>query len=207
MQVIEQSAQVINHTPNPVIHVESAGRMCYQSHHSQNTEEREAFIKRLIDRGHESVLEHVLMAVRFVTDRGVTHEMVRHRLASYSQESTRYVKYNFDEIKFVRPVAFEPGSRDYCLWVRACLACENAYNAMLEQGVAPQWARSILPNSLKTEIIMSANMREWRHFIRLRGVGTTGKPHPQIQDLTQKMVVYMKRFKPSLSVFLHGIDI
>lgn len=133
------------------------------------------------------MLEHYSLTVRFVVDRGVSHEIVRHRMASYAQESTRYCNYakgKFGaEITVIRPEAFKPVSFAADRWEFACKICENAYLDMVNNDIPPELARSVLPHALATELVMTANLREWRHFLALRAVGTTGKPHPQIQQV------------------------
>lgn len=139
--------------------------------------------------GHEAMIEHVHMSVRFTVDRGVSHEIVRHRIASYAQESTRYCSYDKEkfgsEITVVRPQAFEPGTEAFDVWKAACQEGERAYFHLLSLGVAPEYARDVLPTSLKTEIVVTMNLREWRHFFKLRAVGTTGKPHPQMRQVAR----------------------
>src|ERR1017187_3661111 len=144
-----------------------------------------AFIEMIKKNGHESVLEHASASFSIITDRGVTHEIVRHCIASYSQESTRYCNYGKEgfgkEITVVEPptLSCECGSGD---WAGAMQNCEGAYLAMIGIGVSPQIARSVLPNSLKTEIGMTTNFREWRHFLRLR---TSPKAHPQMREVAE----------------------
>jgi thymidylate synthase (FAD) len=147
------------------------------------------FIRSLLDKGHESVLEHASMTVHFVTDRGISHEIVRHRIASFSQESTRYCNYGNKggEIAVIQPMdCFS--SQDQEEWVCALEESERTYLNLIAAGIAPQHARSVLPTCLKTEIIMTANMREWRHFFKLRFLGTAGKPHPQIVHLCKMLM-------------------
>lgn len=158
--------------------IEKAGRTCYKSEDRITDESAEAFIRKLIERGHESVLEHESITVRFVCDRGVSHEIVRHRLASYSQESQRYVRYNGD-IEFINP--HMPNAKAHETWQELCERAEETYRELLSYGGQPQQARSVLPNSVKTEIVMTANLREWRHFLKLR---TAKAAHPQMRELT-----------------------
>ena len=164
--------------------VELIGRTCYKSEGRITTESAEAFVKNLIERGHESVLEHCSFSLRFICDRGISHEIVRHRLASYSQESTRYCNYSNEkfcgEITVIQPCFFSPGSKQYERWAEICNDCEDAYFDLLELGASPQQARSVLPNSLKTEVVMTANIREWRHFFRLR---CDRAAHPQMRQV------------------------
>ena len=165
--------------------IEKAGRTCYKSEDRITEESAKSFVQKLIERGHESVLEHESITVRFICDRGVSHEIVRHRLASYSQESTRYCNYSGDrfgsELTFIRPCFLPEVSVTYRLWKRAMFVAEKKYFGLLNWGCTPQEARSVLPNSTKTEIVMTANLREWRHFLKLR---TAKAAHPQMRELT-----------------------
>lgn len=158
--------------------IEHAGRTCYKSEDRITDESAKAFVRMLIQRGHESVLEHESITVRFVCDRGISHEIVRHRLASYSQESQRYVRYNGD-IEFINPRM--PNAKAYEAWQELCERAEETYKELLSYGVQPQQARAVLPNSTKTEVVMTANLREWRHFLKLR---TSTAAHPQMRELT-----------------------
>jgi thymidylate synthase (FAD) len=146
--------------------------------------------------------------VRFICDRGVSHEIVRHRLASYSQESTRFCNYvneNFgSEITFIEPCFWSKDKcvgdvqRSYCstTWEDAMVAAEAAYFELIRDGAQPQEARSVLPNSLKTEIVVTMNLREWRHFFKLRAAGTAGRPHPQMLELTIPLLGEFKQARP-----------
>lgn len=155
------------------------------------------FVRRLIASGHHSVIEHVSASVRIVCDRGVTHELVRHRLASFSQESTRYCNYGSGkfgrEITVIRPYFWEAGEWEYTLWRRAMVAAESAYLELLDAGATPQEARSVLPNSLKTEIVVTANFREWRHIFTLR---TAKAAHPQMREIMVPLLAEFQRRIP-----------
>ena len=168
--------------------VEAAGRTCYLSERVAG-DTTEAFIQRLMKRKHWSVLEHASISLRFICDRGVTHELVRHRLASYSQESTRYCNYSKgkfgNEITVIEPCFWEENSPEYQMWKKACEFSETMYMDLLNEGATPQQARSVLPNSLKTEIVVTMNVREWRHFLEMRLVGIAGAPHPQMVELAK----------------------
>ncbi|WP_027367930.1 FAD-dependent thymidylate synthase [Desulfocurvibacter africanus] len=185
MRIIKPSYEILNLPSRETLRIlELAGRTCYKSEDKMTPETAEPFIARIVASGHESVIEHASATVRFVCDRGVTHEMVRHRLASYSQESTRYANYAKDrfgsEITVIRPCFWREGSTEYAAWLSAMEAAEQAYLGLIQAGAKPQEARSVLPNSLKTEIVMSANMREWRHVFRLR---CDTPAHPQIREV------------------------
>ena len=165
--------------------IEKAGRTCYKSEDRITAESAEAFVRMLIERGHESVLEHESITVRFVCDRGVSHEIVRHRIASFSQESTRYCNYSNDrfgsELTFIKPCFWKEWTLAYKQWSLAVSFAEKEYFALLDCDCTPQEARSVLPNSTKTEVVMTANLREWRHFLKLR---TAKAAHPQMRELT-----------------------
>lgn len=189
MKAIEQYYNIIWHNkPEDILlAIEKAGRICYKSEDKITEDSAIEFVERLIASGHESVLEHQSFSVRFVTDRGVSHELVRHRLASFSQESTRYCNYSKDkfnnEVTFIIPtflygVGFNDPSDIH--WTKAMNDAEERYFELLEDGLTPQDARSVLPNSLKTEIIVTANIREWRTILKQR---TSSKAHPQMRDL------------------------
>ena len=134
-----------------------------------------------------TMYEHIPHTLKFTCDRGVSHEFVRHRPASFAQESTRYCNYNKDkfgsEITVIKPVFFDEKSTNYQIWKEACESSEQAYMHLLHNGATAQEARSVLPNSLKTELIITANEREWKHILDLRLRGTTGKPHPQMTEV------------------------
>ena len=208
MKLFEQAAFFEEATPRPVYVIESAGRTCYQSEARGNPNE---FVRKLIERRHESVLEHVSATVRCITDRGVSHELVRHRIASYSQESTRYCKYE-NGIGVIAPpfVKWEPLAQDpreilydmqdvpTAAWVGTIQRSEIAYLQLLDNGVSPQLARSVLPTCLKTEIVVTMNAREWRHFLALRFQGKAGTPHPQMKELAGKILDVLRAWCPVL---------
>ena len=177
--------------------IEKAGRTCYKSEDRITAESAKAFVRMLIERGHESVLEHESITVRFICDRGISHEIVRHRLASYSQESTRYCNYSNDkfrnEVTFIKPCFFKEKKGAYCSWYNSMDFAECAYFDMLDDGCTPQEARSVLPNSTKTEVVMTANLREWRHFLKLR---TAKAAHPQMRELTVPLLHEMQERIP-----------
>ncbi len=180
MQQVEHKVSLEWITPAPALMVERAGRTCYKTEDLSGKDAAE-FIAKIIRKGHESVLEHAVMSVRIITDRGVTHELVRHRIASFSQESTRYCNYCGDrfggQLQFIRPVNLPEVA--WAEWLEAMEFLERLYLKMVNvYKVKPQEARSILPNSLKTEIVMTANLREWRHFLMLRKAKAA---HPDMQ--------------------------
>lgn len=179
--------------------IELAGRTCYKSEDKITQDSAPEFIGRIVRSGHESVIEHGNCTVRFVCDRGVSHELVRHRLAAFSQESTRYANYSKDrfgnEITVIKPFFWSEDSPEYSLWLKAMEQAEQAYLQLLDLGASPQEARSVLPNSLKTEVVMTCNLREWRHVLRLR---CSQKAHPQIREVMLGLLKEMNQRIPVL---------
>ena len=177
--------------------LERCGRVCYKSEDKITEGSAEKFIGMIHKSGHESVLEHEKLTVKFICDRGVTHEIVRHRIASYSQESTRYCNYSKDkfgnELTFIRPCFWADDSEEYAVWKQAMEEIEKTYVKLISLGAKPEEARSILPNSLKTEIVCTMNLREWRHFFRLR---TAERAHPQIREISVALLDELKKRIP-----------
>jgi len=184
MKIVKASAEIVAATDNMEQLIELAGRVCYKSEDRITQNSAAAFIERMQESKHESVLEHAAITGRFICDRGVSHELVRHRIASYSQESTRYVNYSKgkfgSEITVILPCFWEDGSLELSLWAGSCLTSERIYMQLIASGSSPQQARSVLPNSLKTEVMMTANPREWRHFFKLR---CSAQAHPQMREV------------------------
>lgn len=180
-------------------HLEAMGRICYQSEDAITDKSYEPFLKGIIKRGHEAVLEHASVTAVVTCDRGITHEIVRHRIAAYCQESTRYCNYSKgkfgNEITVVEPPFWDPDGPEYQVWHDACAQTEAAYFELLGMGCTPQEARDVLPNSLKTQIAITMDMREWRHFFRLRcGKGA----HPQMVEIACKGLVEFYDYFPCL---------
>lgn len=192
-------------------HIEKIGRVCYKSEGkiTKDGESAKKFVKMLIDRGHEAMIEHSSLSVRFTVDRGVSHELVRHRIASFAQESTRYVNYSLDkfgnEINVInirdgidldnKMKNMDSSIIDAILreWFSAMKDAEKHYMKMIELGATPQIARSVLPNSTKTEITITANYREWRNFFKLRVPATA---HPQMREVTIPLLKELKNRLP-----------
>lgn len=201
MKIIKSGYEILTPiTGNELKLIEIAGRTCYKSNDKITEESAKKFVAGLIKRGHEAMLEHSILSIKFICDRGISHELVRHRLASFAQESTRYCNYSKDkfgnEITVIKPYFFEKGSANYNAWYESCQAAENAYFKMLNNGATPQEARSVLPNSLKTEIIVTMNYREWRHFFKLRAARLTGPAHPQMEEITIPLLNEIKKLIP-----------
>ena len=176
-------------------HIEKIARVCYKSENliTEDGESAKKMVKMLINRDHTAMIEHSMLSVKFIVDRGVSHEIVRHRISSFAQESTRYCNYSKDkfgnELTFIKPCFWEKGSLEYQKWEQAMQMIEDTYNEMIAMGAKPQEARSILPNSLKTELIVTMDLREWRHFFRLR---TAERAHPQMREVVGMLLEEMK---------------
>nr|DAJ43786.1 MAG TPA: Thymidylate synthase complementing protein [Caudoviricetes sp.] len=184
MRIIKPGVEIMTPTDGILEHLERCGRVCYKSEDKIAEGTAEKFVAGIIKRGHEAVLEHVSITVKFTCDRGVSHEIVRHRMASYCQESTRYSNYSKDrfggEITVIRPLYLAEGTEGWQYWKEACWTAERRYFELLNWGCTPQEARAVLPTSLKTEVVMTANIREWRHFLRLR---CDKAAHPQMREV------------------------
>jgi len=166
--------------------IERAGRVAYKSEDRITEDSYKAFIEMIVKRGHEAVLEFGNMIVHFTTDRGISHELVRHRLCSFVQESTRYCNYSKDkfgsELTFIEPSSYSFWQEaEQNLWRASMKDCEATYMTLINHGASPQMARSVLPNSLKTEIVVKANFREWRHIFKLRAISKAA--HPDMRRL------------------------
>ena len=199
MRIIKPSYEIITPLDGAAIlrHIETCGRVCYKSEDKITDGSAERFVRGIIRLGHEAVLEHYSFTVRFIVDRGISHEIVRHRLASYCQESTRYCNYSgekFDShITVIKPCYLEEGTDAYMGWKTACSVAEDMYFDLLTQGCKPEQARAVLPNSLKTELIMTANLREWRTVFKLR---TSPAAHPQIREVMVPLLQECQRRIP-----------
>ena len=198
--------------------IEKIGRVCYKSEDliMEDGESAKKFVAMLIKNGHEAMLEHSNLSVKFIVDRGISHELVRHRIASFAQESTRYCNYAKDkfgsECNFIditpgikldnKMKSMETSEIALVLeeWEKAMEDAERHYMKILELGATPQIARSVLPNSTKTEITVSANYREWRKFFKLRIPKTA---HPQMREVT---IPLLKELKEKIPVIFDDIE-
>jgi len=198
MNIVEPSAILLWCTDYPELTMEEAGRTCYKSDSKYTEESAAKFIEMILKRGHESVLEHASASFRITTDRGISHEIVRHRLASYSQESTRYCNYGSEKfgnsITVVKPSGIID-RKDFDFWQNAMLTAEKNYFDLLDRGFSPQVARSVLPTCLKTEIVMTANFREWRHFLKLR---LASGAHPDIILIAKQICAILQEISPAV---------
>lgn len=207
MNIIKPSFEILNNINSDEIlkYIEKIGRVCYKSEDKITSESSNNFIKNIVKNGHESVIEHKSISVKIICDRGVTHEIVRHRIASYSQESTRYCNYSSNkfgnELTLIRPYFWSEDSEAYFIWKQTMQEIENNYNKLIKLGVKPEEARSILPNSLKTEIVVTMNLREWRHFFKLR---TSKRAHPQMREVA---IPILEEFKKLIPIIFDDIEV
>ena len=216
MKVINQSYEILSVPSNLLETIEKAGRTCYKSENKITRGSAKRFVQMIINRGHHAVIEFGDIIVKFITNRGVTHELVRHRVCSFAQESTRYVRYD-GEMEVIMPVWMDedlldqtgrtimtrddisylpsdnPSSVAFEYWVRSCLESECAYRLLLDEGWRPEQAREVLPNSSKTEIVVKGNIREWRHIFSLR---CSSKAHPQIRALMSPCLAELREKLP-----------
>lgn len=199
MQIVQAGYEILDPLNGEEIlkKIERIARVCYKSEDLIGEGTAERMVRALIKRGHEAMLEHFSFSVKFIVDRGVSHEIVRHRVASFAQESTRYCNYGKSgNVAFIRPCFFEEDTPEMDNWLDSCMRAESAYLYQLNKGRTPQEARAVLPTSLKTELVMTANLREWRHFFKLRAVGTTGKPHPQMIEVAVPLLKELQERVP-----------
>ena len=191
--------------------IEKIGRVCYKSEDriTENGESAIKFVDMLTTKHHEAMIEHSFLSVLFTVDRGISHEFVRHRLASFAQESTRYCNYTKDKFGGEITIIDITGAYKYDNkmsnldgqtimeitgeWVRAMEDAEKHYMRMIELGASPQIARSVLPNSTKTNIVITANYREWRNIFKLR---TAPAAHPQMREIMNELLVDLKNQIP-----------
>ena len=195
MKIIEPSVELMRDFDGAEVmkFIERCGRTCYQSEKNITEDSAEKFVRNLIKRGHESVLEHFSATFKIICDRGVMAELTRHRLASFSVESTRYNNYasaKFDnELTFIKPSFWKEDTNAYVNFEFDMQEFEKVYLNWIEEGATPQEARAFLPNSLKTEIVMTANLREWRTILKLR---TAKDAHPQMRQVANMILKILK---------------
>ena len=228
MLIVEPSFEILDlpYRASVLTKIETAGRTCYKSASKlcpaccgsgyggafdpcpecdgDGSLTAIGFLDKITSSGHLSVIEHCSATVRLICDRGITHELVRHRLASFSQESTRYCNYakgRFGgEITVIRPFFWDVDSAKYEVWKRAMEFAENSYIILIEAGASAQEARSVLPNSLKSEIVITANMREWLLIFTQR---TSRAAHPQMREV---MIPLLAEFKRRVPVIFDSVE-
>lgn len=205
MKIISPTFEILDNIDGEYIlkKIELIGRVCYKSENKITEKSSKEFVKKILENGHESVIEHEKISVRIICDRGISHELVRHRIASFSQESTRYCNYSKDkfgnEITVIKPLFWEESSEEYKCWLEAIRNIEESYKTLIRLGAKAQEARTVLPNSLKTEIIVTMNLREWRHFFLLR---TSVNAHPQMKEIA---FMILKEFKEKIPVIFDDL--
>lgn len=207
MNIIEPSYKILTKLDGIQIlkHIEFCSRTCYQSLDRQSDDSYLKFIKLIMNRNHESCLEHYSFSVKFITDRAIHNEFVRHRIASFSAESSRYCNYSnnkfSNEITVIKPLFFKEGTYEFYAWKEAVCNCEKVYMDLILNGCKPEEARTVLPLSLKTETVMTANLREWRHFFKLR---TSPFAHPQMRQIT---IPLLEELKSKIPIVFDDVNI
>lgn len=217
IKIIKPSYEILSEISDGALkelqHIEKIARVCYKSEDkiTPDGESAKKLISNLIKNGHEAMIEHSMLSVKFIVDRGISHELVRHRIASFAQSSTRYCNYSKDkfgnEITVIDPCFFSEDVVDdntvigYNNWKSSCEESEKAYFTLLNCGFSPQEARSVLPNSLKTEVVMTANYREWRNFFKLR---TAKAAHPQMREVT---IPLLNELKSKIPIIFDDIEV
>lgn len=199
MRIIEAGYEILDTLNGEEIlkKIEKVARVCYKSEDKITEGSAEKMVRALIKSNHLAMLEHFSFSVKFIVDRGISHEIVRHRVASFAQESTRYCNYGKSgAVAFIKPCYLGYDTTPFDNWVDSCMRAERDYFDMLDNGYTPQEARAVLPTSLKTEVVMTANLREWRHFFSLRACGSTGKPHPQMLEVAVPLLKELKQIVP-----------
>ena len=199
MRIIEPSVELLHSTPDAERVIERAGRICWKSEDRIGGDTHQAFVRMIKGKNHASVLEHASAGFIVTTDRGISHEIVRHRLCSYSQVSTRYCNYGKDkfggEISVIQPSELKCDSPGWQDWYNSCVQAENSYLDMLAKGAKPQTARAVLPTCLATEIAWTANLREWWHICELRG---SAAAHPDIRLIIEKIKPLLREIAPTV---------
>lgn len=201
MKIIPASYEIIDDLDSDFIlkKIERCGRLCYKSEDYTTEDSHERFVKMLINRGHLSVLEHFSFSVHFIIDRGISHEFVRHRIASYSQESTRYCNYDSKDIVFIEPEFFT--KEQYLIWINSVEDSERTYHDLIKAGATPEKARLVLDHSVKTELIQTMNLREWIHFLTVR---TAKDAHPQAREVA---IPLLRELQSKIKIIFDHIEV
>jgi len=198
MKIVNPSFEILDEIDGIKIlkNLEKYGRLAYKSEGLITEDSYIKFINKIVHQlHHESVIEHEKITVKIICDRGISHEIVRHRIAAYTQESTRYCNYTKDKfdgnINIIHPPDLT--QEQYDRREKHFAAMQELYNAEIAEGLSPQIARGVLPTCLKTEIIVTYNLREWRHFFKMR---TANNAHPQIRQIAVPLLAEFKKLIP-----------
>jgi thymidylate synthase (FAD) len=182
--------------------IEWCARISHRSEEAATAVSYDRFLRSVVlQHGDWSVVEHASVSVDMLVDRGITHEIVRHRLFGFTQESTRFVNYEKKmPASFIDALGPTSGQRQARIWETAIVHAEEAYKGLIREGVAPQLARSVFPNALASRIIITGNLRNWRHFLLMR---TTKEAHPQMREVT---IPLLAEFKEKIPIFYEDIE-
>ena len=210
VKIIEPKVEIITPIDGDYIlkHLELCARNCYKSEDKITTDSAKTMIKKLLEMGHEAMIEHFAITVKLTTDVGAYKDLTRHRMASFAIESTRFCNYSKgkygNELTFMRPSNMEEGSEIYNIWYKTMEMIENSYMEMAAKGAKADQLRIMLPHSTKADVIMTANIREWRHIFKLRCAPAA---HPSVQEI---MLLLLKEFRKQIPIFFedipYGID-
>ena len=176
--------------------LEYFGRTCYKSENQITTHSAKGFVKRLIKSGHLSVLEHLSITVKITGDRSMSHQLVRHRIAAYSQESQRYCNYSKKGFQIIRPITVADDADKTDIWLDAVGEALVRYEELIDSGVPPEDARSVLPNAIKTEVVTTFNLRQWRHVFEHRALNP--KAQWQIRQIMQDILRMFVEYLPCI---------
>lgn len=203
MNIIKPSYEILSNINglDTLIFLERIARTCYKSEDKITDNSAIGMMSNIVKNDHTAMIEHYSITVKFICDRGVSHEIVRHRLCSFAQESTRYVNYSKKGVTYIRPYFWKEDSDAYNIWLNAMSEAEYSYNSLIASGATPQEARSVLPNSVKTEIIVTTNLREWANIFKLR---TAKSAHPQMREI---MIPLFFELKDKIPVIFDNIDV
>ena len=205
MRIIKPSVEIVSNFSGLEVakHIELCGRSCYASCNLITEDSYKTFLKNILSKEHESVVEHYSVTVKFIGSRAFSHQIVRHRIASYSQQSMRYCNFSRDkfgsEIRFIQPPRIQSNTPEFVIWQRQVEGAEKAYMDLIDLGIKAQDARSVLPISTATEVIVTMNLRSWRHYLRLRTDKHTQDEHRLLaQDL-------LNQFKAEIPIIFDDI--
>lgn len=205
VKIVSPNIEVITPLDGDYIlkHLERCARNCYKSEDKITADSAQKMIKKLIDLGHEAMIEHFSVTVKLTTDVGAYKDLTRHRHASFAIESTRFCNYSKgkygNELTFMKPSNMEEGSDIYNIWYQAMADIEKHYLSMAAKGAAVDQLRMLLPHSTKADVFMTANLREWRHIFKLRCVPAT---HPSVREI---MTMLLNEFRSQLPVLFDDI--
>lgn len=205
VKIITPSVELLTPLDGEAIlkHLELCARNCYKSEDKITSDSAHKMVRKLLEMGHEAMIEHFNLTAKITCDLGVYKDITRHRHVSYAIESTRYCNYSKgkfgNELSMIKPCHIQEGTAEYNLWLQTMEMIEKNYNAMAALGCKPDQLRMLLPHSIKADVVMTANLREWRHIFKLRCAPAA---HPSVQ---QVMKMLLKKLKAEIPVIFDDI--